>query len=382
MEGRVEDIIEDILSQLAEGNEEEDEVDYSSYYDDLYERAQSPFNLNTATREQLESLFFLSDIQVENLLYYLYMYGDMQTVYELRLVEGMDEESIRRLLPFVVVEPGERKPDKLYAREVWRYGRHELYARFGGNVERADGYRVAEGEERAYEGSPLHHQLKYRFHYKDRIWAGLTMEKDAGEPFLINKKGYDFYSAYAQVSGMGVLHNLVLGDYRAAFGEGLVVRTGFSLGKSAEVLNTNRPPSGLRRSGSADEYNFFRGAGATVRLGDFDLILCNPPYIPRRVVEEELDLSVRGYEPHMALDGGEDGLDFYRAITLHWKWALRSGGKLAFEIGYDQSQAVEQLMRERGFVQVRSFRDPGGHWRVVEGILEPIQPEEPAGKEE
>lgn len=117
-------------------------------------------------------------------------------------------------------------------------------------------------------------------------------------------------------------------------------------------------------------------------LGDFDLILCNPPYIPRRVVEEELDLSVRGYEPHMALDGGEDGLDFYRAITLHWKWALRSGGKLAFEIGYDQSQALEQLMRERGFVQVRSFRDPGGHWRVVEGILEPIQPEEPAGKEE
>lgn len=117
-------------------------------------------------------------------------------------------------------------------------------------------------------------------------------------------------------------------------------------------------------------------------LGDFDLILCNPPYIPRRVVEEELDLSVRGYEPHMALDGGEDGLDFYRAITLHWKWALRSGGKLAFEIGYDQSQAVEQLMRERGFVQVRSFRDPGGHWRVVEGILEPMQPEEPAGKEE
>ena len=177
MEGRVEDIIEDILSQLAEGNEEEDEVDYSSYYDDLYERAQSPFNLNTATREQLESLFFLSDIQVENLLYYLYMYGDMQTVYELRLVEGMDEESIRRLLPFVVVEPGERKPDKLYAREVWRYGRHELYARFGGNVERADGYRVAEGEERAYEGAPLHHQLKYRFHYKDRIWAGLTMAK-------------------------------------------------------------------------------------------------------------------------------------------------------------------------------------------------------------
>lgn len=117
-------------------------------------------------------------------------------------------------------------------------------------------------------------------------------------------------------------------------------------------------------------------------LGDFDLIVCNPPYIPRKVVEEELDHSVRDYEPHLALDGGADGLDFYRAITLHWKWALRPGGKLIFEIGYDQAQAVEQLMVDREFVQVHSFRDPGDHWRVVEGILEPIQPDEPAGKEE
>ena len=114
-------------------------------------------------------------------------------------------------------------------------------------------------------------------------------------------------------------------------------------------------------------------------LGDFDLILCNPPYIPRRVVEEELDPSVRDYEPHMALDGGEDGLDFYRAITLHWKWALRPEGKLAFEIGYDQAPAVQKLMEDRGFVQVHSFRDPGNHWRVVEGNLEPIQTQ---GKDE
>ena len=117
-------------------------------------------------------------------------------------------------------------------------------------------------------------------------------------------------------------------------------------------------------------------------LGEFDLIVCNPPYIPRQVVEEELDHSVRDYEPHLALDGGEDGLDFYRAITLHWNWALRPGGKLIFEIGYDQEEAVKKLMVDRGFQQVRGFQDPGGHWRVVEGILEPIQPDEPAGKEE
>ena len=136
------------------------------------------------------------------------------------------------------------------------------------------------------------------------------------------------------------------------------------------------------RNQLADQVSLVRANALEIpsrELGEFDLIVCNPPYIPRRVVEEELDPSVRDYEPHMALDGGEDGLDFYRAITLHWKWALRSEGKLAFEIGYDQATAVEKLMEERGFAQVCSFRDPGNHWRVVEGILPSIQME---GKDE
>ena len=63
-------------------------------------------------------------------------------------------------------------------------------------------------------------------------------------------------------------------------------------------------------------------------LWDFDVIACNPPYIPRQVVEEELDHSVRDYEPHLALDGGEDGLDFYRSISEKWKEALAPGGIL------------------------------------------------------
>jgi release factor glutamine methyltransferase len=103
-------------------------------------------------------------------------------------------------------------------------------------------------------------------------------------------------------------------------------------------------------------------------LWDFDLILCNPPYIPTGVWDG-LDHSVRDYEPRLALDGGEDGLDFYRAITSGWKSALRPGGKLVFEVGYDQASAVTMIMEEQGFEEVHSFQDPGEHWRVVEGIL-------------
>ncbi len=101
-------------------------------------------------------------------------------------------------------------------------------------------------------------------------------------------------------------------------------------------------------------------------LRDLDLILCNPPYIPTLEVGR-LDPSVRDYEPRIALDGGEDGLKFYRAIAKKWKAALKPGGKLAFEVGYDQAPAVRAIMAEQGFVDIQTTMDPGMHWRVVEG---------------
>lgn len=104
-------------------------------------------------------------------------------------------------------------------------------------------------------------------------------------------------------------------------------------------------------------------------LSDFDLILCNPPYIPTADLEG-LDVSVRDYEPRVALDGGEDGLDFYRAIARKWKPALNPGGRLIFEIGFDQAPAVEYILAEQGYCQIQTFKDPGDHWRVVEGGTE------------
>lgn len=103
-------------------------------------------------------------------------------------------------------------------------------------------------------------------------------------------------------------------------------------------------------------------------LWDFDVIACNPPYIPSAEIDT-LDTSVKDYEPHEALDGGEDGLDFYRAIASKWKGALRLGGKLLFEVGMGQSAAVERIMGENGFEDIRSFQDTQGIWRVVSGTI-------------
>jgi len=103
-------------------------------------------------------------------------------------------------------------------------------------------------------------------------------------------------------------------------------------------------------------------------LWDFDIIACNPPYIPTGDIPG-LDVSVRDYEPHMALDGGEDGLDFYRFIAAKWKSALRLGGTLIFEVGIGQAPQVEEILAKNGFEDIKTTADTQGIWRVVEGTI-------------
>ena len=101
-------------------------------------------------------------------------------------------------------------------------------------------------------------------------------------------------------------------------------------------------------------------------LWDFDVIACNPPYIPTGDIDG-LDASVRDYEPHLALDGGDDGLDFYREIAEKWRTALRLGGVLLFEVGIGQASDVEQILARCGYEDIETFQDTGGIWRVVKG---------------
>ena len=106
----------------------------------------------------------------------------------------------------------------------------------------------------------------------------------------------------------------------------------------------------------------------TRQLGEFDCIVCNPPYIPTGDIAG-LDVSVRDYEPRSALDGGADGLDFYRAICAHWRSVLHPGSRLCFEVGIGQAAAVLRLMRSVGFGDLEILPDPAGIPRVVLGDL-------------
>ena len=103
-------------------------------------------------------------------------------------------------------------------------------------------------------------------------------------------------------------------------------------------------------------------------LGEFQCIVSNPPYIPRADLET-LDASVKDYEPHLALDGGEDGLDFYQTISGKWKEALAPGGRLYFEVGIGQADTVLRIMRAQGFGDIQIVKDLHDIPRVVFGTL-------------
>lgn len=101
-------------------------------------------------------------------------------------------------------------------------------------------------------------------------------------------------------------------------------------------------------------------------MGKYDMIISNPPYIASDEIPT-LDVSVRDYEPLWALDGGIDGLKFYKAIIKYWKSLLNPGGYLLFEVGEGQAEAVKQMLLSGGFKSADSCKDTAGTDRVVFG---------------
>ncbi|MBP8945509.1 MAG: helix-hairpin-helix domain-containing protein [Paludibacteraceae bacterium] len=272
----IEQTIADIFEQYQQ--EEEEELDFNNFLEDLLFVAENPIDLNRATREELEKLPFLSDIQIENILYYLYQFGPMQTIYELQLIDGLDMTDIGRMLPFVVVHPLKKENPKLYWHDLLNYGKNDLYIRLDRKLETKRGYLSISPEKNSdvsskpYLGDPFYNSIKYRYHFRDKIYFGFTTEKDPGEPFLDKiQTNYDFLSGYLQLNNIGKFKTIILGDYRANFGQGLVLRQEFSMGKSSYVMNVIPRGSGLKKYSSTDEYNFFRGLGTTLQLGNTEI---------------------------------------------------------------------------------------------------------------
>ena len=263
-----ESLLENVLEDLSVNNGTDNSVNTPNWENELEElsnRMQEPVNLNVATRKQLEQFPFLSDIQIEHLLAYIYIHGQMKTIYELQLVEEMDKQTIQYLLPFVCIKAINNKPAfrwKSLLKNAAKYGKNELLTRFDIPFYKRKGY------EHTYLGPSVYNSVKYSFRYSDRLYAGIVAEKDAGEPFgaLHNRYGYDYYSFYLLLKDCGRLKALAVGNYRLSFGQGLVMSTDYLMGKTIYASSFNNRSTGIKKHSSTDEYNYFRGVATTVAL--------------------------------------------------------------------------------------------------------------------
>ena len=260
--------MEEVLEDLSVNNDINNSVNSLNWENELEElsnRLQEPVNLNSATREQLEQFPFLSDIQIEHLLAYIYIHGQMETIYELQLVEELDRQTIQYLLPFVCIKAINNEPAfrwKTMLKDAGRYGKNEVLTRLDIPFYKRKGY------EHTYLGPSVYNSVKYTFRYRDQLYAGGVAEKDAGEPFaaLHNSYGYDYYSFYLLLQNCGRLKSLAVGNYRLSFGQGLVMSTDYLMGKTIYASSFNNRSTGIKRHSSTDEYNYFRGVATTVAL--------------------------------------------------------------------------------------------------------------------
>lgn len=265
-------------SEWMEWGEEIDEsrdlVYWQEQYEELSELAEHPLNINTITKEQLEQLPFLSDRLIESILYYVYKYGPLVTENELIGVEGMDYQTRSFLQQFIYIGNSDNKEDKLNWKDLLRYNKQELLTRWDVPLNKKAGYadyseeKLEENPNKKYIGTPFYHNWRYRFQYKEQVYWGITAEKDGGEPFFnrYNRKGYDFYSAYVFLKNQGRLKRVALGNYQVGFGYGLVINTGFSLGKAGSLQNIQKNGRGINKYSSVNEANYLQGIAATCRL--------------------------------------------------------------------------------------------------------------------
>ena len=149
--------------------------------------------------------------------------------------------------------------------------------------------------------------------------------------------------------------------------------SGLGVDVSAKALDVAR--GNAERAGLSHRARFVQGRwGAGLEDARFDIIVSNPPYIVSEVLAG-LEPEVRDFEPGLALDGGEDGLDAYRKLMPDVARLLVPGGLFALEIGYDQGVAVAALAQAAGLQVDGVLRDLSGHDRVVMGSAQPVNQE-------
>ena len=257
-------LITDMIETMAD--QQSSNVDYEEVVNDLISLNQNPINLNSAEKQDLEKLFFLTDFQIENFLFYRYQNGPLYSIYELQAVEKMDSITIRYMLPFVMVESMDVK------RKMKIYG--NILGRIQSTLQTPMGYLTKnDTTPPAYMGSKEKCLTRGRISFGNKAEVGFTLEKDQGEKaFPNNTLEADFTSGFVRFNKpVKYVETWIVGDYRLSFGQGLGIWTDMAFSKSTETGQLRRRPKGINSYTSVNESSFLRGSAVKFRWKNWSL---------------------------------------------------------------------------------------------------------------
>lgn len=255
--------LEELVQQLFQ--QQEIPMNYEDFYESMYQFYAHPVDLNTVSREELQSLYILSSGQLQSFMEYRKTVGELISEYELQAIPNFDLITIKKLIPFVIIKSKTPLGKNFFDFKSTDANTYLLF-RVSQRLEPSKGF-----VQNKFAGSPQHIYTRFRSSKSKDYSIGITLEKDAGEQLwwgdTRKNKGPDFFSFHAAIFNKGRLKSLVIGDFQLQFGQGLVVGAGFNFGKGAETITTvKRNNLGARPYTSVLEMNYFRGASITYTI--------------------------------------------------------------------------------------------------------------------
>src|SRR5574344_1915791 len=266
----VERVADDVESYELSSEQIREQAEYLEDY--LHMLAERPLNVNVAGYDAFRKIVFLTDFQMESIIKYRTEHGNILSLSELMLLPGFDNETGEFLRYFISFGAMSRNSDS------WS---NELYMRSDRVLERQKMYRPNSEEEfksspnSRYLGSPYHFLIKYSLSHGDKFKGGVLVEKDAGERMTASVP-FDFLSGYLTVRNIrigSVAAEVIFGDYKIRFGQGLTIWKGFSISGGQVLGGFYKRGAPVIMNSSADEDNFLRGIAVTLGLNRMEMVL-------------------------------------------------------------------------------------------------------------
>ncbi len=245
--------LEDFETFLNDYGEVLGEKDLTYLYDELLELWEHPLNLNSADEESVHSLPSLSPHEKESLIEYLQRYKPLHSISELLLVEGWTPFTLQKIRPFVYIGESSKKEEIKNKTRSMTYGKWQVRQKCTTRLGPIDG-------DSAFLGSRFTSTYQLSYNSQPQLQWGINMEKDEGE------NGLDHTGLYIVLNDINALKQLIIGDYRVHFGQGLILSSGFFGGKNQTCQSLLSNTKSFSAHRSCAESGFHRGMAMQLQV--------------------------------------------------------------------------------------------------------------------